>query len=265
MALQSSVLLYLWSNIPYQLSIRREGKIMKHFCILFSSIILLVFSIEPQAAGYVTITADTLQKWISKGTDFDFLLIDVRETSEATMVIATDTCKPYLLPWTSGVFTQTINKLPKDTAIVVYCASGHRSPLAAQKLIDSGFVKVYSLENGFGSWGTRSTKSSSFIKSTDQLPAPSMHKSTTAIRHGEAPAHERNGFWFSKNALFIASPISAGHTLSFFDARGKCLVSENNPFAYGTIWPLKRLGEGFYVATLESDKSRSVEEVRIVK
>jgi carboxyl-terminal processing protease len=237
---------------------------MKQLYFLLSSVILLVFSIEPQAA-YDTIPADTLQKWITKGTNFDFLLIDVRETSEATSVIATDSCKPYLLPWNSGVFTQTMNKLPKDTTIIVYCASGHRSPSAAQKLIDSGFVKVHTLENGFGSWGSRATKPSSSIKPTDQLPAPSMHKSTSAIRQGLAPVPERRGFWFSANAVFIASPISLRHTLSIFDSRGKCIVRENNAIAHGTLWPLKRLSEGFYVATLESGNGLRVEAIRIVK
>jgi rhodanese-related sulfurtransferase len=265
MALRQYGLLYLWNDIHgFPSSIRQEGKNMKHFYMLTSSIILLVFSAGSQA-GYKTIPADTLQKWITQGTNFDFLFIDVRETSEATTVIATDSCKPYLLPWTSGVFTQTLNKLPKDTAIVIYCASGNRSGQAAQRLVDSGFTSVYSLTGGFNNWGTRPTKSSSFIKSTDLLPQISMHKKSTAIRHGLASASVRCGFWFSENAIFIASPISVPHTLSFFDLRGKCVVSENNPFAHCTVRPLNKLSVGFYAATLESGKSRNVAAVRIVK
>jgi rhodanese-related sulfurtransferase len=239
---------------------------MKYYYTLFSMLImLLVFPVGSQA-GYVTIPADTLQKWITDGTSFDFLLIDVRETSETNSgVIATDICKPYVLPWTSGVFTKTIKNLPKDTAIICYCATGHRSPLAAQQLIDSGFVKVYSLNGGFTGWGSRPTKPASETKSINQLPEPSMFKKAAMIfslRNLPFPPQEIR---FSCNTITVTSPIAARHTLSLFNAQGKCVLNKQNPFVNCTVWPLNRLSDGFYTAKLESSESQFVEAVRIIK
>jgi rhodanese-related sulfurtransferase len=238
---------------------------MKYYYALFSTLLLLLLFPVGSQAGYVTITADTLQKWISTGTSFDFLLIDVRETSEATKVIATDICKPYLLPWNSGVFASTMNKLPKDTAIVIYCASGNRSGQAAKKLSDSGFVKVYSLTGGFNGWGTRPTKASSDIKPTDKLPEPSMFKKSSMIKHERKFSSQRLEFHFSGNTILVASPIAARHTLSLFNAQGKCVLSKLNPFAYGTACVAAGLSEGFFLVKLESSGTRSIEAIRIAK
>ena len=161
---------------------------MKQYYILFSSVMALVLPSYPRA-DFDTLLTDTLALWITKGTNFDFLLIDVRETSEAASVIGTNACRPYLLPWDSGVFVQTMNKLPKVTAIILYCEYGVRSGQAAQLLVDSGFTLVYYLKKGFNNW-KGSTQSSSFIKPTDQLPEPSMHKKTTGI-HRDLASQKR--------------------------------------------------------------------------
>jgi rhodanese-related sulfurtransferase len=45
-------------------------------------------------------------------------------------------------------------KVPQDedTTVVLYCRSGNRSKMAAQKLFDTGFDTVTHLDSGLGSW-----------------------------------------------------------------------------------------------------------------
>ncbi|MEA5573526.1 rhodanese-like domain-containing protein [Calothrix sp. UHCC 0171] len=45
-------------------------------------------------------------------------------------------------------------KIPQDedTQLVLYCRSGNRSTIAAQKLFEHGFTKVNHLEGGMGAW-----------------------------------------------------------------------------------------------------------------
>ena len=52
------------------------------------------------------------------------------------------------------VFEENIFKLEeyKDEDILLYCASGNRSTVAAKMLIDAGFNKVYNLRYGIGDW-----------------------------------------------------------------------------------------------------------------
>ena len=52
------------------------------------------------------------------------------------------------------VFAENIGSLEqyKDEDILVYCASGNRSTVAARMLIDAGFTKVYNLRHGIGDW-----------------------------------------------------------------------------------------------------------------
>ena len=41
---------------------------------------------------------------------------------------------------------------PKETVIIVYCASGMRSAKAAETLIDLGYTNVYNLDGGLINW-----------------------------------------------------------------------------------------------------------------
>ncbi|HEY3316989.1 MAG TPA: rhodanese-like domain-containing protein [Coriobacteriia bacterium] len=56
----------------------------------------------------------------------------------------------------------------RDTAIVVYCATGARSYNAAQWLAGQGFTKVYNLKAGVAAWDGQLTK--------DASPAPAAVK-----------------------------------------------------------------------------------------
>jgi rhodanese-related sulfurtransferase len=42
--------------------------------------------------------------------------------------------------------------IPRDTPIVLYCAAGNRSALAAETLREMGYTDVCSLDSGFRGW-----------------------------------------------------------------------------------------------------------------
>lgn len=46
----------------------------------------------------------------------------------------------------------TIN-YPKDTVIILYCASGVRSATAAKSLVDLGYTNIYNMDGGLINWG----------------------------------------------------------------------------------------------------------------
>jgi rhodanese-related sulfurtransferase len=163
----------------------------------------LYFVLTSSAASVtlVDISADTLARWVTAGTTFDFILIDVRDTVEldTTAIIATDACRPYHLSWKQGVFIRNVGKLPKNAHIILYCRGGVRSNTAGQLLVDSGYVSVYSLTGGFNGWGTRPAMSHVWCKPVSKLPAPSMpkfsdgHNSRMAATRGMGPGRGRQG------------------------------------------------------------------------
>lgn len=52
-----------------------------------------------------------------------------------------------------GLLETTIEqRVPRDAAVVVYCASGNRSALAARTLEEMGYTDVTHLAGGFRAW-----------------------------------------------------------------------------------------------------------------
>lgn len=45
-----------------------------------------------------------------------------------------------------------IDGLDKESVILVYCRTGHRSRQAAQKLLDIGYKHIYDMEGGITQW-----------------------------------------------------------------------------------------------------------------
>jgi rhodanese-related sulfurtransferase len=76
------------------------------------------------------------------------VLIDVREPNEWSGGTI-----PGAYPIPRGVLEgQVDGKLPLETTVVVYCAAGNRSALAARSLQEMGFSRVENLEGGFQGW-----------------------------------------------------------------------------------------------------------------
>lgn len=81
----------------------------------------------------------------------DVVILDVRESDEHSQGAI-----PGARFVPRGLLERDIEKViaDKDTPIVVYCAGGSRSALAAATLLDLGYTDVASLAGGFDAWKT---------------------------------------------------------------------------------------------------------------
>ncbi len=79
----------------------------------------------------------------------DFVLIDCREAEELQ---EGHIAESVFIP--RGVLEMTVERhfSDRDKSIVIYCAGGGRSALAAQSLRNMGYKAVASMEGGFGAW-----------------------------------------------------------------------------------------------------------------
>ncbi|MGH9147881.1 MAG: rhodanese-like domain-containing protein, partial [Vicinamibacterales bacterium] len=59
---------------------------------------------------------------------------------------------------------ERIGELPRDRRIVVHCASGYRSSIAASLLARRGFERLVELTGGMAAWAQRNSKASSGAK-----------------------------------------------------------------------------------------------------
>ncbi|MGB3494865.1 MAG: rhodanese-like domain-containing protein [Elainellaceae cyanobacterium] len=91
-----------------------------------------------------TVDAQTLKQGLEQQS---VTLIDVREPGEfagehipGATLVALSQFDPRKIPQTD------------DTQLVLYCRSGSRSAIAAQKLFDAGFESVAHLSGGIGAW-----------------------------------------------------------------------------------------------------------------
>lgn len=78
------------------------------------------------------------------------VLLDVREPNETGLGRAKDAL---VIP--RGILeSQVEQRIPRDRPVVIYCASGNRSALAADTLQQMGYENVASLRGGFRAWAT---------------------------------------------------------------------------------------------------------------
>ncbi len=238
-----------------QNAMKRGLQPVKSIFVVFIAVFAFDVLSAPQSS-YLNLPADTLKKWMTTGATFDFLLIDVLNVGEMVgstkdSVIAAENCRPYKLPWNPGdsssIFRKTMNKLPKDTAIIIYCHSGNRSKQAAQALSTAGFHTVYSLNNGISSW-TGPVMPASSIKPISELPNPSMlKKADVGIKiagKGRQPTDAR------KKSLKIqaaGSCLMINHRLRVFNLQGKCLVKKQNPISGRNDNTIPGLSDGPYI------------------
>jgi rhodanese-related sulfurtransferase len=96
--------------------------------------------------GLPAVHPDELQARLDAGEQV--VVIDVREPNEwAGGVI------PGAHPVPRGVLEGTLEgRVPLDATVVLYCAVGGRSALAARSLEQMGFSRVENLEGGFQAW-----------------------------------------------------------------------------------------------------------------
>src|SRR6186997_3364031 len=77
------------------------------------------------------------------------VVIDVREPDEHAQGVI-----PGAIHIPRGFLELRIEKavMDRETPVVLYCASGTRSVLAARSLVELGYTNVRSLAGGFGGW-----------------------------------------------------------------------------------------------------------------
>jgi rhodanese-related sulfurtransferase len=105
--------------------------------------------LELSSSQYQELTASEALELM---TNVQPLLIDVRTPNEYN---AGAIPGANLLP--VQVFAENFDKLEsfKKENILLYCATGNRSTVAAKILIDAGFSKVFNLRRGFNDWAQK--------------------------------------------------------------------------------------------------------------
>lgn len=94
----------------------------------------------------------TNEEVIDRASNGGFIL-DVREEAEFTFGHI-EGAKSIPL----GELEERLDELDKEQEIYVICRTGKRSDLAAQKLSQKGFTKVYNVLPGMGSWNSELSK-----------------------------------------------------------------------------------------------------------
>ena len=93
------------------------------------------------------VSAEEAYKLINE--DKEFVILDVRTKEEYD-----DGHIPGAKLFPVQVLTMKLDELDeyKDKPVLVYCASGGRSPRAVETLVNNDFKKIYHLSRGIGSW-----------------------------------------------------------------------------------------------------------------
>ncbi len=99
-------------------------------------------------AQVVHITADKAAELLA--SDTALVLLDVRTPEEIAdgYISGTD----LFIDVSGTAFQNEIQRLDPKKTYVVYCRSGARSARAAEQMVKSGFVQVYTMDGGIGAW-----------------------------------------------------------------------------------------------------------------
>ncbi|HKP16757.1 MAG TPA: rhodanese-like domain-containing protein [Gemmatimonadaceae bacterium] len=74
--------------------------------------------------------------------------VDVRDLNEVNLGMI-----PGAIHLDRGRIESKVEKaIPRETPVVLYCAAGNRSALAAETLREMGYTDVVSLDSGFRGW-----------------------------------------------------------------------------------------------------------------
>lgn len=84
----------------------------------------------------------------TRASDASAVLIDVREDREWNLGHAAGA-----VHMSRGTLESKIDvAVPREAAVILYCASGNRSALAAESLMAMGYANVSSMSGGFRGW-----------------------------------------------------------------------------------------------------------------
>jgi rhodanese-related sulfurtransferase len=97
-------------------------------------------------ASITQVTAREVQDRLASGEEIT--LIDVREQNEWNLGHAA----PAMYIGRGVLESQIESRVPRDAHVVLICASGNRSALAARTLEEMGYTNVASMAGGFRDW-----------------------------------------------------------------------------------------------------------------
>ena len=100
--------------------------------------------------GFGVMTAEDLNTELAENPDL--VVIDVRRPEEVEEQGYIDAPNMTFIPLETFVADPSLWPVDKDTPIVTYCGSGHRSTIAMTMLWANGFTDVRSLKGGYGGW-----------------------------------------------------------------------------------------------------------------
>lgn len=92
------------------------------------------------------VTPREVQDRMARGEEI--VLIDVREQNEWNLGHPA----PAIYIGRGVLESQIESRVPRDAQVVLSCASGNRSALAAKTLIEMGYTNVASMAGGFREW-----------------------------------------------------------------------------------------------------------------
>ena len=99
-----------------------------------------------------------LQNKISSDVEFQKIIMPLIENN--AMIIDVRSGEEFASGYIDGAINIPVDRISsinnyvdKDTVIVLYCASGMRSSLAAKTLVELGYTNVYNLDGGLINWG----------------------------------------------------------------------------------------------------------------
>jgi rhodanese-related sulfurtransferase/rubrerythrin len=98
-----------------------------------------------------SMNADQAKKYMADHNPSDFTVLDVRQPGEYQ---AGHIPGAKLIPVTD--VSERIGEIDSQKPVIVYCAMGGRSRVAAQMLSGKGFDQVYNLNGGFKAWKGKS-------------------------------------------------------------------------------------------------------------
>lgn len=156
-----------------------------------------------------TINTSTLKQWLDQGA---VTLIDVREPGEyageripGARLVSLSQFDPRKIPQNA------------DTPAVLYCQSGNRSAIAAQKLLDAGFERVTHLSEGIGAW-----KAAGYPTQSNPKAPISLMRQVQIVAGSLVVAGTVLGTWVSPWFLLLSGFVGAG--LVFAGVSNTCLL-----------------------------------------
>lgn len=144
------------------------------------------------------------------------ILLDVREKSEfAREHIA----GARLMPLSNFCAQLDAAQLPRDKAIMLYCASGQRSLSAMRKLAAAGYTNIAHLDGGLAAW-----KASGLPVVEDRSAPISLMRQVQIVAGSLVCAGTLLGVLISPWFLLIPGFVGAG--LTFSGASGSCMMAQ---------------------------------------